>query len=176
MAGFHRSSVAALLAFLTTVHIQDSFYWQALPVSGSSSENYTDAQCAAPFTEANATGILPLNKPEYGLLSNNFSWTIAVSQPAGDTVRTTNMSLYFGTPAGQDLRLGTLSYSACAILFEGLSDNLIRRGQIDEGSCMQTFSEECVKALADQASITGFYLTNGFTSNYPNPGTVCPFE
>jgi hypothetical protein len=170
MASFHRYFVAALLALPTTVHTQDSFYWQTLPVGGSSSENHTDAQCAAPFIDANATGTLPINRPDYGLLSNNFSWTIAVSQPAGDAVQTTNMSLYFGTPASQDIRQGNLSYSACAIMFLDLPDNLIRRGQTDEGSCMQTFGEECVKALADQAGTTGFYLTNSFTDNYPNPG------
>lgn len=90
---------------------------------------------------------------------NDVSRTVAVTQPYNEGVGVTNISLYLGTPSGFDFRPGTLNFSACALIFQGLGDNLNRRGQDDDGGCVQTFSEDCVKALSNQAAETGFYLT-----------------
>ena len=132
-------------------------------------ENYTTEQCSTALSSANATGTY-LVAPEFSQDMQNVSWTLAITQP-GDEIGYTDMSLYLSTPPGEDFALGDLEFSACAYVFESLPDNLIRRGQSDDGSCDMTFSKECVAALTVQAANTGSYLTANWQDNSPAPST-----
>ena len=132
-------------------------------------QNYTEQQCQAPYDTLNATGTYLVDPNTEWIGMNDVSWTVAVSQPYNEGVGFTNYSLYLGTPSGFDFRPGNLNFSGCAMIFQGLPENLIRRGQEDEGTCQQTFSKECVKAINRQASDTGFYLTSTYTDNSPAP-------
>ncbi|KAL1989408.1 hypothetical protein VTN96DRAFT_170 [Rasamsonia emersonii] len=54
---------------------------------------------------------------------------------------------------------GDLPFSGCAIFMGGLSDNLIRRAQADNGNCSATFDDDCVEALLDQVRNTAWGFT-----------------
>jgi hypothetical protein len=133
-------------------------------------QNYTEQQCQAPYEALNATGTFRVDPDTTNDDMNDVSWTVAVSQPYSEAVGATNFSLYLGSPSGFDFRPGNLNFSACALIFEGLPDNLNRRGQDDDGTCVQTFNDECVKALSNQAADTGYYLTISPANNSPAPG------
>lgn len=149
--------VVSLLSISTAVRsLEFGDHWVEEP--GPFSQNFTEPQCQAPYTSANATGTVKMQNYAHAQMEN-VTWTVAVSQPAGDAVANTNVSLYLGTPSGKDLRSNQPIYSACAILFEDIPDNLVRRGQDDDGTCTQTFSKECVDALQYQAALTGYWLT-----------------
>lgn len=66
-------------------------------------------------------------------------------------------------------------FSACALIFIGLSDNLNRRGQHDHGYCEQTLSTACVDAVTTKAADTGYRLTR-LISNSSVPGMNVKFS
>lgn len=161
--------LGVLASVLSSVNADiDSDQWEE--ISSYFFQSYTEQQCQAPYETLNATGTFLVDPNDSYLGMNDVSWTVAVSQPYSEGVGVTNFSLYLGTPSGFDFRPGNLNFSGCALIFEGISDNLNRRGQDDDGLCMQTFNEECVKAISKQASDTGFYLTISPTNNSPAPG------
>src|SRR2546423_12177253 len=98
----------------------------------------------------------------------NLSWTMTVnegSQKGYDNVSflTIDTSLWIGQPPSINLYDGSNGFSACAFSFGALPINTIERGQNDDGSCYQTFSQACVTALTDQVANFAHWQTSSFT-------------
>lgn len=64
---------------------------------------------------------------------------------------------------GIDLMDGDNGYSACAFIFKGLPYNTNLRGQKDDTSCTQMFSEKCVEAITWRAAETARWLVSNPT-------------
>jgi hypothetical protein len=111
--------------------------------------------------KANASG--PVTFDPYQIESTNgdsnqnLSWAMTVdegSQTGYNNVSfpTFDTSIWIGQPPSLNLYYGENAFSACAYTFWDLPINTIERGQDDDGSCYQTFSEACVTALTDQVA------------------------
>lgn len=154
-------SLALLLFFLTspmsalnTVNIPPNV---SLPTD--SSYNYTNASCNSLLTHANATASRSFESPLLGGLFHNgpssseaFLLTAAVNEVANNATNSTGIdtTIWFGMPPDRNLPQDGLFYGGCAIIIDGLPLDSIKRGQADSGSCEQTFSESCTKALINR--------------------------
>ena len=128
--------------------------WQLSPVFEKSGVN-TNLSMALTVDEGTQTGY------------NNVSFS------------TLDTSLWIGQPPIIDLYDGSNGFSGCAFAFGNLPLNTIERGQDDDGSCHQTFSEACVTALTNQVAEYAQWQVNTATggpySNLTPPilGYVC---
>ena len=152
---FLTSSISAL----NTVNIPPNV---SLPTN--SSYNYTNASCNSLLTHANATASRSFRSPLLGGFSGNgsspsdaFLLTAAVNEVVNNATNSTGIdtTIWFGMPPDRNLPQDGLSYAACAIIIDELPLDSIKRGQADNGSCEQTFSESCNQALINRlAEIT----------------------
>lgn len=54
----------------------------------------------------------------------------------------------------------------------GLSQNLIRRAQTDNGNCSQMLSDKCINALQNQLQSIAFWYVANPTNESPAPGNL----
>jgi hypothetical protein len=112
---------------------------------------------------ANASGAAFIDTSQHwsfesGTANTNLTWAMTVNEgsitgynnvsfPGFDT------SIWIGQPPSINLYDGSNGLNGCAYIFGDLPINTIERGQDDDGSCHQTFSEACVTALTNQVAI-----------------------
>ena len=129
----------------------------------NSSYNYTNASCTSLLTHANATA----SKSFQSLLLDDISLhnlatiasetlllTAAVNEVVNNATNATaaDTTIWFGVHQDRNLPQDGLPFAGCAIIIDGLPLDSIKRGQADDGSCKQTFSDSCTKALTKRVA------------------------
>jgi hypothetical protein len=129
---------------------------------------------ASTLDKANASGTATFDASELSFSTSsgpdswNLSWAMTVdegSQKGYNNVSypTFDTSIWIGQPPSINLYDGSNGFSGCAFIFGDLPTNTIERGQDDDGSCYQTFSEACVTALTEKVAIFAEWQTSSYT-------------
>lgn len=125
--------------------------------------------CSRFFPTFNATGTYSLGPTIVnedwsvgGNATEDLTWTVAVSQFYNTTVNQTGTLTWgwLSQPPGINLAALNLPYSGCAFFMGGLQDNLIRRGQTDNGDCSATFNSDCAMAIINQTQELALQIVN----------------
>ncbi|KAL8795418.1 MAG: hypothetical protein Q9195_002159 [Heterodermia aff. obscurata] len=144
------------ISALNTVNIPPNI---SLPTN--SSHDYTNASCTSLLTHANATASRSFQSPllggftELGSSPNEtFLLTAAVNEAVNNATNATGIdtTIWFGVHQDRNLPQDGLAFAGCAIIIDALPLDSIKRGQADNGTCAQTFSESCTKALINRTA------------------------
>lgn len=138
--------------------------------SGGNATNICKAELSQP---ANATGVQYYDS--YKFQGSGLGlWRVAVSTNSSAATIEEGRELTEESPGaiadvwldpfeGINLMDGDNGYSACAFIFKGLPYNTNLRGQKDDTSCTQMFSEKCVEAITWRAAETARWLVSSPT-------------
>lgn len=135
-----------------------TFFDLSLCVFTLLSPTHVAAQACSPPAplSINATGsqtlINPFKTPTgpFSNSSGKWTWNIATeSYPATAPNISIRQALWLDTQPPQDLLSSDLRYLGCSLIAHGLKQNLLQKGQNDNGTCESVFSQKCIAALID---------------------------
>lgn len=138
---------------------------------GTAQQSWTPDVCTDLIEQGNATGgtdaTLSLSESDLGAwrisVRSNYSAATLSALPGVNTSSSPGAAadIWLDPFTSTNLAAGNNWYSACAIIFRNLPNNLIRRGQMDVGNCEQMLSPECVHALEERTA----NVARGLTGN-----------
>ena len=155
-------------------------------VSGQTHSFHTQNLCPGLFNNANATGEQPRNEVDKNGVFNYYGqWKVSVRSNysvnsiefAESTADGNNpdaiANVWLDPKDGVDLNSGEV-FSACAYVYKNLPANTLRRGQQDDGTCVQMLSKSCVEEITTRAALTAQYLVQTPTLGPYSNLTVSP--
>ncbi len=107
---------------------------------GPNGDTYNaSASCQVPGFYPSGTGPSP---------PTNWTYNTAV---IFDSSGMSHQTIWIDTPDGTDVGSKDLPYDGCITAFHPLPRSTVQRGQEDNGDCMRTFDEDCVRDTVEMA-------------------------